>query len=151
MLEKLLQRHKNPFSWITRLVFFVTLCLGVWLHSLWIIILSVVCLATSWFWFPTPKVATKWSEQLVEAELEFLRKSFRGCKAMGVTFVTSLGIIALLVFWYHNLLLGLLLIEIILLFKLTWSLFMMKQAKWLIAGILVAAMIVNGVLLIILA
>jgi len=149
MLEKLLERHKNPLSWITRLIFLITLCLGVWLHNFLLIVFSIICLATSWFWFPKPKTAFKWSEQLIEAEIEFLQQSLHGCKAMAMTFITILIVMILATFWFHKLLIGLLLVEISLLFQLCWSVFMLKKAKWLITSILIAAIIVVGVLLII--
>jgi len=149
MLEKLLERHKNPLSWITQLIFLITLCLGVWLHNFLLIVLSIICLATSWFWFPKPKTAFKWSEQLIEAEIEFLQQSLHGCKAMAMTFITILIVMILATFWFHKLLIGLLLVEISLLFQLCWSVFMLKKAKWLITSILIAAIIVVGVLLII--
>jgi len=150
MLEKLVERHKNPLSWVARVIFFITLCLGFWLHNFWIIIISAICLATSWFWFPRPKEVSEWSTQLVEAELAFLRRLCKGCEAMALTFWIVLGVITLFAFWQHSLLLGLWVIEIMLLFKLIWSLFMIKQAKWCIMMILAALMIVDGVLLFIL-
>jgi hypothetical protein len=149
MLEKLLERHKNPLSWITSLIFLIILCVGVWLHNFLLIIFSIICLATSWFWFPKPKTAFKWSEQLIEAEIEFLQQSLHGCKAMAMTFMTILIVMIITAFWFHKLLIGLLLVEISLLFQLVWAIFMMKKAKWLMISILIIALIVIGVLFIV--
>lgn len=147
MLEKLLERHKNPLSWIARLIFLITLCLGVWLHNFLLIIFSIICLGTCWFWFPKPKTAFKWSEQLIEAEIDFLQQSFQGCKAMAMTFMIILVVMIITAFWFHKLLIGLLLVEISLLFQLVWAIFLIKKAKWLIMSILIIALIIIGVLL----
>ncbi|KPJ67457.1 MAG: hypothetical protein AMJ43_04160 [Coxiella sp. DG_40] len=148
MLEKLLQRHRNPLSWITSLIFLITLCLGMWLHNFILITVGIICFATSWFWFPKPKTTFKWSEQLIEAEIEFLEQSLQGSKAVAMVFMAVLMVMILAAFWFHKLLIGLLLVEIGLLFQLIWAIFMVRKAKKLIMTIIITTILVVGVLLI---
>ena len=91
----------------------------------------------------------KADEELIEAEVEFLRESFRGYKAMAVTFCTILFVITVIAFWYRNLFLGLLLLAILLIYKLCWAIFMVKKAKFPLMLILTAGIVIVAVLMLI--
>ena len=66
------ERHKNPLSWVCRPFFGLVIAYGAILHSLEIILVGVLGIGTSWFWFPKCKNTPVWAEEFINREFEVL-------------------------------------------------------------------------------
>lgn len=66
------ERHKNPISWVCRPFFGLLIGYGAILHNWIIIIIGVIGLGTSWFWFPKWKNTPKWAEEFINKEFDVL-------------------------------------------------------------------------------
>jgi len=69
---RLWQRHKNPVSWVCRPFFGLILGYGAILENWLTILIGLLGLGTSWFWFPGPQNPPLWAEQFINQELEVL-------------------------------------------------------------------------------
>jgi hypothetical protein len=69
---RLWERHKNPISWVCRPFFGLVIGYGAILQSWEIILLGVLGIGTSWFWFPKWKNTPAWAEEFINKEFEVL-------------------------------------------------------------------------------
>lgn len=126
LLETLWRRHQNPWSWAFRLVFFLMLSLGLWLHALWVVLLAVVGLGTSWFWFPEPSTPNDFTADALAGERDWLAEPLRGRKLIEVVFGLAAFILYLWAMWTNQVFFSLLMVGGIVLFK---SLFVLRVAR----------------------
>jgi hypothetical protein len=140
--DVLWERHKNPLSWFARPVFGAGFCYGFYIHSWLWIGLSIFALATSWFWFPKPKKPPAWTERFLDKELEYIKKPFGPWKTFELLLTATLMITTALAFWYHNLLLGLIVFGMGILYKLIWSIALAKRQAWFIVVMCAASLLV---------
>jgi hypothetical protein len=115
------ERQKNPWNWVVRLLFFIVLGVGIWMHNIWLLILGIWGVATPIFWFPTRKKTSPW----IEAAIDSYRKSF---EERWSTAFFCLIFLLLLVFglwcytmWLNNVWISLVLFLIMMLVKLYLS------------------------------
>jgi hypothetical protein len=69
---RLWERHKNPVSWVCRPFFGLIIGYGAILRSWHIILVGVLGIGTSWFWFPKRKNTPTWAEEFINKEFEVL-------------------------------------------------------------------------------
>ena len=72
LFRRLWERHKNPISWVCRPFFGLIIAYGAILHSWILILIGVIGIGTSWFWFPKWKQTPEWAEDFINKELETL-------------------------------------------------------------------------------
>jgi len=72
IFRRLWERHKNPVSWVCRPFFGLLIGYGAILHNGMIIVIGVIGLGTSWFWFPKWKGTPKWAEEFINKEFDVL-------------------------------------------------------------------------------
>ena len=66
------ERHHNILSWNIRPLFLVPFCYFAYKRSIWGIVLTLIALATSMFWFPRPESVSPQVKEFLEAEIEWI-------------------------------------------------------------------------------
>lgn len=114
-------RHHNMLSWYIRPLFLLPFVLFAYRRNLWGIVLTLVALATSMFWFPTPAVPDPRAVEFLAMEREYLTGPWTWWKT-GLTLLVPLSLGGLaLAFWQRSLRWGLVVINAMALGKITWS------------------------------
>jgi hypothetical protein len=114
-------RHHNELSWYIRPLFLLPFCYFAYKRSLWGIVLTVVALATSMFWFPAPERVDPRAAEFLAVEREYLTSDWTLMKVL-LALVVPVSFAALAVaFWRRSLVWGLAVINAMVLVKLVWS------------------------------
>ena len=114
-------RHHNPLSWYIRPLFLLPFCYFAYKRSIWDIVLTLFALATSMFWFPEPERPDPRVVEFLAAEKEYLTGDWTLTKVL-LSLLVPVSFTALaLAFWRRSLLYGLVVIDSIMLAKVTWS------------------------------
>jgi hypothetical protein len=117
------KRHHNVLSWYIRVLFLLPLCYFAYKRSLTGIVLTLVALATSMFWFPAPENPDPRTLEFLAMEREYLAGEWTAAKILlGLLVPVSLAALAL-AFWKRSVVYGLVLINAMVLVKLAWSFF----------------------------
>lgn len=114
-------RHHNPLSWYIRPLLLIPYCYFAWRRSLTGMILSVVALLTSMFWFPAPAVPDPQATAFLEAERRYLTEPWTAAKAAFAAAVPLFFLVTGLAFWRRSVLTGLAAINVASLMKIGWS------------------------------
>ncbi len=121
-------RHHNVLSWYIRPLFLLPFCYFAYRRSLWGIVLTVVALATSMFWFPAPEHSSPAVNEMLASEKEYLTANWTLWKVL-IALLVPLGFAALaLAFWRRSLAWGLALINAMVLFKIGWTFLFSTEA-----------------------
>jgi hypothetical protein len=114
-------RHHNVLSWYIRPLFLLPFCYFAYKRSLWGIVLTLVALATSMFWFPAPERSSQAVIEMLASEREYLTANWTLWKIL-VALVVPASFAALgLAFWKRSLVWGLAVINAAVLFKIGWT------------------------------
>jgi len=115
------ERHHNVLSWYIRPLFFLPFCYFAYKRSISGMILTLVALATSMFWFPAPERSDSMTLEFLAVEREYLTGDWTMAKVL-LALLVPISFAALgLVFWKRSIVYGLVLINAIVLVKLAWS------------------------------
>ncbi len=115
------ERHHNVLSWYLRPLFFLPFCYFAYKRSLSGMILTLVALATSMFWFPAPERTDPQVLEFLAVEREYLTGDWTTTKVL-LALLVPISFAALgLVFWKRSIVYGLVLMNAIVLIKLAWS------------------------------
>ena len=128
--RKLWERQMNPVSWVLRPFFLLIYFYGLYIHSLLFIILGLFSLATGWLWFPAPKKLFAHTGELIDLETDYLRKPFRGLKALELIASLLVFIAASYALWHRDVITGFILVEVLLGYKLIWIIAIARRASW---------------------
>ena len=120
----------NPLSWVLRPLFLVGFFYGVYLHDWLYISICFIGVTTSWFWFPPPKKNFAHTGELIDAEIDYLRKPFRGRKAIELTLGIAAIVWATVAFWQLKALTGIIILQALLVYKLVWVVELARKASW---------------------
>ena len=114
-------RHHNELSWYVRPLFLLPFCYFAYKRSLWGIVLTVVALATSMFWFPAPERVDPKAVEFLAVEREYLTSDWTLTKIL-LALLVPVSFAALAVaFWRRSLVWGLAVINAMVLVKIVWS------------------------------
>jgi hypothetical protein len=114
-------RHHNELSWYIRPLFLLPFCYFAYKRSLFGIVLTVVALATSMFWFPAPERVDPRAAEFLAVEREYLTGDWPLWKVL-LALVVPISFAALAVaFWKRSLVWGLAVINAMVLVKIAWS------------------------------
>ena len=134
-------RHHNIASWYVRPLFLIPFALFAYRRSLAGIFATVFLLATSMFWFPAPADPDPMVVDFLRMEVEYLTGPWTAAKLV-LSALVPLTLVALAAaLWRRNLLVGLSVIVLIAVLKVTWSVFEAGDA-----GLAVVAPAVGGLL-----
>ena len=145
-------RHHNELSWYIRPLFLLPFCYFAYRRSLWGIVLTVVALATSMFWFPAPEHASPRAAEFLAVERKYLTGDWTLWKVL-LALVVPISFAALAVaFWRRSLVWGLSVINAMVLVKIVWSFYFGDESGGLtllpsaLAGLLVCDAVILYVL-----
>lgn len=124
---RLWERHKNPISWVCRPFFGLIIGYGGILQSWPLILVGVLGIGTSWFWFPKWKHTPAWAEEFINKEFGVLtpdnRWDLRRVVLPSVGLPLGLASLAALL-WYLSYpwnWVGILVLVIVTVLKVVWS------------------------------
>ena len=121
-------RHHNVLSWYVRPLFILPFCFFAYRRSLFGIVLTIIALATSMFWFPAPEHSSSAVNEMLASEREYLTANWTLWKVL-IALLVPLGFAALaLAFWRRSLAWGLALINAMVLFKIGWTFLFSTEA-----------------------
>lgn len=114
-------RHHNELSWYIRPLFLLPFCYFAYKRRLWGIVLTVLALVTSMFWFPVPDSVDPQAVEFLAVEKEYLTDGWSLWKVM-LALLVPVSFAALAVaFWKRSLVWGLAVINAMVLVKIVWS------------------------------
>ena len=121
-------RHHNVLSWYVRPLFILPFCFFAYRRSFLGIVLTLLALATSMFWFPAPEQASPAVNEMLRAEKDYLTSNWTAWKVL-VALVVPLTFAALgLAFWKRSLVWGLAVVNAAVLFKIGWTFLFSTEA-----------------------
>ena len=115
------ERHHNVLSWYIRPLFFLPFCYFAYRRSVSGMMLTLVALATSMFWFPAPERSDPMTLEFLAVEREDLTGDWTTAKVLMATLVPISFAALGLVFWKRSIVYGLVLLNVVVLVKLAWS------------------------------
>lgn len=114
-------RHHNVASWYVRPLFLIPFALFAYRRSLAGIFATLFLLATSMFWFPAPADPDPMVVDFLRMEVEYLTGTWTAAKVLLSALVPlTLGALAAAL-WRRNLFVGLSVVVLIAVLKVTWS------------------------------
>jgi hypothetical protein len=121
-------RHHNVLSWYVRPLFILPFCFFAYRRSLLGIVLTLLALATSMFWFPAPEHASPAVNEMLRAEEAYLTANWTHWKVL-IALLVPLTFAALgLAFWKRSLVWGLAVVNAAILFKIAWTFLFSTEA-----------------------
>ena len=121
-------RHHNILSWYVRPLFILPFCFFAYRRSLLGIVLTLLALATSMFWFPAPEHTSPAVDEMLKAEEMYLTANWTLWKVL-IALLVPLTFAALgLAFWRRSLLWGLAVVNAAILFKIAWTFLFSTEA-----------------------
>jgi hypothetical protein len=122
------ERHHNVLSWYIRPLFLLPFCYFAYKRSLWGIVLTILALATSMFWFPAPEHSSSAANEMLASERDYLTANWTLWKVL-IALLVPLGFATLaLAFWKRSLAWGLAVINAMVLFKIGWTFLFSTEA-----------------------
>ena len=121
-------RHHNVMSWYVRPLFILPFCFFAYRRSLWGIVLTLLALATSMFWFPVPENSSPAVNEMLASEREYLTTDWTLWK-VSIALLVPLTFAALgLAFWKRSFVWGLAVVNAAILFKIAWTFLFSTEA-----------------------
>jgi hypothetical protein len=121
-------RHHNILSWYVRPLFILPFCFFAYRRSLLGIVLTLLALATSMFWFPVPENSSSAVNEMLASEREYLTTDWTLWKIL-IALLVPLTFAALgLAFWKRSLVWGLAVVNAAILFKIAWTFLFSTEA-----------------------
>ena len=114
-------RHHNVLSWYIRPLFLLPFCYFAYKRNIWGIILTLVALATSMFWFPAPENPSAGVIEMLNAERDYLLGTWTFWKVVVSLYTPLTFYLLALAFWKRSLVYGLIVINAMLIFKIVWT------------------------------
>jgi hypothetical protein len=121
-------RHHNILSWYVRPLFILPFCFFAYRRSLLGIVITLLALATSMFWFPVPENPSSAVKEMLRAEEAYLTANWTLWKIL-IALLVPLTFAALgLAFWKRSLVWGLAVVNAAILFKIGWTFLFSTEA-----------------------
>ena len=121
-------RHHNVLSWYVRPLFILPFCFFAYRRNLLGIVLTLIALTTSMFWFPAPEHTSPAVNEMLKAEEMYLTGNWTLWKVL-IALLVPLTFAALgLAFWRRSLLWGLAVVNAAILFKIAWTFLFSTEA-----------------------
>ncbi len=114
-------RHHNILSWYVRPLFLLPFCYFAYRRSLLGLVITLLALVTSMFWFPVPENPSSAVNEMLASERAYLTADWTLWKIL-IALLVPLTFAALgLAFWKRSLVWGLAVINAAILFKIAWT------------------------------
>jgi len=131
-------RHHNVLSWYIRPMFILPFIYFAYKRSLKGLIVTIIALLTSMFWFPAPETIDPMVEQFLQAEKDYLFGTWTFGKIMLSLTVPAFFYFLALAFWNRSWVWGAVVINLAALGKIVWSVVEGGDSGW---AVLVPAVI----------
>ncbi|EKE73405.1 MULTISPECIES: hypothetical protein [Roseobacteraceae] len=141
-------RHQNTLSWISRPVLVLPYCYFAWRRWLPGVILAVLAIVTSMFWFPVPAAPREDVLAFLAMERALLQSGWTTANLLGALAVAVyLGLVAL-AFWRRSLWLGFAVVALGAGLKLLWSVLFSPEAGSAVAPFAIFGVLLLGLVLV---
>lgn len=142
------ERHHNPLSWYIRPLFVLPFCYFAYKKSVWGLVLTIVAVATSMFWFPAPAIEDSRAATFLAMERQYITGTWTLAK-IAMTALVPLWFVALAwAFWRRSWLVSFFVINVGTLLKVIWSFYFAGTSAWsIIPAVSLGAVAINGVML----
>lgn len=142
------ERHHNPLSWYIRPLFVLPFCYFAYKKSVWGVVLTILGVLSSMFWFPAPTVEDPRASEFLAMERMYITGNWTFAKTAMTALVPIWFISLALAFWKRSWIAGFFVINIGALLKVIWSFYFAGESAWsIIPPVGVGALIINGVML----
>ena len=140
------ERHHNPWSWYIRPLFVLPFCYFAYKKSLLGVLLTIVAVLSSMFWFPAPEVQDPRAAAFLEMERRYVTGGWTWAKSAMTALVPLWFLLLAWAFWHRSWLAGFLVVNIGALLKVIWSFYFGGNTAWsIIPPVTIGALIANGV------
>jgi len=141
------ERHHNPLSWYIRPLFVLPFCYFAYKKRLWGVVLTVIAVVTSMFWFPAPAGEDPRATAFLEVERSYITGPWTLAKIAMTALVPLWFVVLGWAFWRRSWLAGFLVINVGALLKVIWSFYFAGASAWsIIPPVSLGALIINGVM-----
>lgn len=96
------QRHHNVLSWYIRPLFLIPFVWFAYRRSIVGMVVTVVALLTSMFWFPAPEQAQPWVSEFLAVEMAYLQGPWTIGKILLTLTVPLFFVLLALAFWRRS-------------------------------------------------
>ncbi len=141
-------RHHNPLSWYIRPLFVLPFCYFAYRKSVIGMVLTVVAVLSSMFWFPAPSETDSRAAAFLAMEQQYATGEWTWAKTAMTALVPIWFVVLAWAFWRRSWLAGLAVINVGIVLKVIWSFYFGGEAATsIIPPVVIGALICNGVLL----
>jgi len=141
-------RHHNPLSWYIRPLFVLPFCYFAYKKSVTGIVLTVVGVLSSMFWFPAPSETDPRAAAFLAMEREYVTGGWTWAKTAMTALVPIWFVVLGWAFWRRSLIAGLVVINAGAALKVIWSFYHGGGSAWsIIPAVSIGALICNGILI----
>lgn len=138
-------RHHNILSWYIRPLFVIPFVFFAYQRNWKGLVVTVIALFTSMFWFPAPAVADPAVEKFLQAETDYILGTWDFAKVMWTMTIPAFFYFLALAFWKRSLWWGLAVINLAALGKIFWSLLSAGEAGYATLGPALIGMLVCNI------
>lgn len=138
-------RHHNILSWYIRPMFILPFAYFAYKRSWQGLVITVIALFTSMFWFPVPAVADPAAEKFLQAEKDYILSEWDLSKVLWTMTVPAFFFFLALAFWKRSWWWGVAVINLAALGKIIWSVLSAGEAGWATVGPAMIGMLVCDV------
>lgn len=117
------ERHQNTLSWLVRPLLLLPFCYFAFKKSLNGILLAILAIFTSMFWFPVPAVIDPKVIEFLEMEKQYLSNILSVKNLLWFTWIIFYLYFLAKAFWNKSIKLWVWIVGVWLLLKIVWSLF----------------------------
>jgi hypothetical protein len=142
------ERHHNPLSWYIRPLFVLPFCYFAYKKSVWGVVLTIVAVLSSMFWFPAPTIEDGRATEFLAMERRYVTGDWTLAKSAMTALVPIWFFVLAWAFWRRSWLAGFLVINVGALLKVVWSFYFAGASAWsIIPAVSLGAVVVNGLML----
>ena len=142
------ERHHNPLSWYIRPLFVLPFCYFAYKKNVWGVLLTLLGVVSSMFWFPAPAVLDARAAEFLAMERQYVTGGWTVAKTAMAALVPVWFIALTWAFWRRSWLAGASVINVGALLKIIWGFYFGGDSAWsILPAVGLGALISNGVLL----
>jgi hypothetical protein len=147
-LEWAWARHHNPLSWYVRPLFVLPFCYFAYKKSAAGLVLTVLAVTSSMFWFPAPSEVSSRASAFLAMERQYITGEWDLAKT-GMTALVPIWFVLLAwTFWRKSWLAGTLVINAGAALKVVWSFYFGGGTAWsIIPPVVLGALVCNSAIL----
>lgn len=140
-------RHHNPLSWYIRPLFVLPFCYFAYKKSLTGMVVTVVGVLSSMFWFPAPSETDTRVAEFLAMEQQYVTGGWTWTKTAMTLLIPVWFVLLAGAFWRRSWVFGIFVINIGAALKVLWSFYFGGDSAWsIILPVVIGAVICNGAL-----